>query len=200
MWRGALPLRFAVALTFDMQISDIGRKLIESCEGCKLVAYQDTAGVWTIGYGHTSNAGAPPVTAGMKIHADRADEILSADLVQFSDGVNKLLKRVPTQPEFDAMVSLAFNIGLTNFRSSSVLRLFNQGDIEGAANAFTLWEYSGGKKVEGLAIRRYREKALFLEVPYPSMTDPITQPVVHAVDHPDGWLSRIAARIELMFR
>lgn len=184
-----------------MQVSSTGRHLIESCEGLKLEAYQDQVGVWTIGYGHTSAAGNPLVVSGMTIDAGEADSILSTDLARFEPGVWKGLRAQPNQDEFDAMVSLAFNIGLPHFYSSSVLKFFNRGQIQTAGEDFLEWVYAGGVKRAGLVVRRNRERLLFLTGPgHPFPDISASMPMAHKVDHPDGWLTQAAARLELALR
>jgi lysozyme len=139
--------------------------LIKSFEGRALHAYRCPAGVLTIGYGHTSMAGSPPVTAGMTITPEQADMILAGDIDLFEDGVAKLLRparvnRVEPH-EFDAMVSLAFNIGLGAFARSTVLARYLRGDKAGAAAAFGFWVKANGKTLAGLVRRRAAEAKLF---------------------------------------
>ncbi|HMN71806.1 MAG TPA: lysozyme [Rhodoblastus sp.] len=141
------------------------RKITEPSEGRRLVAYRDCVGVWTIGYGHTSRAGAPRVTPGMKIAEAEADEILSRDLGLFERGVAEALRKAKgevLQREFDALVDLAFNIGLGAFRSSSLLRAYLAGDKALAAEKFLDWTKAGGRVVPGLVARRKRDRAWFL--------------------------------------
>jgi len=180
-----------------MQISDRGRKLIESFEGLRLKAYRDAAGVWTIGFGHSTGAGNPIPAAGMTITAAEAGTILSNDLKKFEACVLSAIKRPMEQGQFDAMVSLAFNIGTGAFRSSSIVSLFNRGDIIAAANAFRLWDRAAGKVQPGLAKRREAERAEFIfsgsgDLPPASIVE-----MTHKVDNPHSLLQRAAARLEL---
>ena len=148
-----------------MKTSAAGLNILKKWEGLRLTAYADpgTGGEpYTIGYGHTYAAGPPKVTRGMKITAKEATSILQADLKVFEDGVSAALKRTPKQAQFDAMVSLAFNIGLGNFKKSTVLRKFNAGDDAGAAEAFMLFVKANGKVMKGLINRRSEERDLFL--------------------------------------
>lgn len=140
-----------------MKTSPSGRLAIERREGCKLRAYQDQRGVWTIGYGHTSMAGDPRVQAHLVISQKMADEILSRDLAKWEANVNRALKVQPAQCQFDAMVSLCHNIGEYGFDGSSVLRDFNEGLVMSAANAFLMWEHP-----KSLVERRVEERAQFL--------------------------------------
>jgi lysozyme len=182
-----------------MQTSEHGRKLIEQFEGLRLHAYRDVVGVWTIGYGHSSYAGKPVPVAGMTITAAQADTILADDLRRVEMGVLAAIKRPMEQGQFDAMVSLAFNIGLAAFRSSSVARYFNRGQPILAANAFRLWTRAGGRELPDLARRREAERQEFLFQGSETVPDRAAANIAHAVDNPHGLLQRVAARIELEF-
>lgn len=139
-----------------MQMSANGRKFLEGHEGLRLHAYQDSVGVWTLGYGHTSAAGTPHVYANSKITTAEADLILSQDLHQFEVAVTQAIKKPINQNQFDACCSLAFNIGAGRFMHSTVVKRINEGDFEGAANAFLMWVHP--PELEG---RRHDEVALF---------------------------------------
>lgn len=172
-----------------MKTSNAGLDLIKKWEGLRLTAYPDPAThgePYTIGYGHTSRAGPPKVTPGMKISNSDASDILKSDLKKFEDAVSKLLKRTPTQSQFDAMVSLTYNIGEGNFKNSTVLRKFNAGDINGAAEAFMLFVKAGGKVMQGLVNRRSDERALFLKSSKPISNiiepEPVPEPVAPKAD------------------
>ncbi|MBK3745859.1 lysozyme [Paraburkholderia aspalathi] len=149
-----------------MKTTEYGRKLIEQREGVRLTAYQDSVGIWTIGAGHTSAAGAPKVTKGMAITAAEAAAILSRDLAIFESAVSSAVKVTLNQNEFDALVSLAFNIGAGAFKSSTLLKKLNAGDRAGAADQFLVWNKVtvDGKKVElkGLNTRRQAERKQFM--------------------------------------
>lgn len=146
-----------------MIINDETLALIMRWEGLVLTAYQDVAGVWTIGYGHSERAPLPPKPYyGMTITADEAERILAQDLEHFASQIRPLFKRTPTPNQFGAMLSLAFNIGVGAFAKSTCLRRFNEGNVEGAAEALTWFNKAGGRKVQGLVNRRADEKKLFL--------------------------------------
>lgn len=145
--------------------ADCRRSLTEPSEGLRLHAYYDCVGVLTIGYGHTSRAGQPAVTPTMQISEAAADAILSRDLRIFERGVADLLKtaKAPVlQREFDALVDLAFNIGMENFKKSSLLRAYLAGDKATAALKFMDWNKAGGREVAGLTRRRRRDRDWFL--------------------------------------
>lgn len=183
------------------------RQITEPSEGKRLVAYRDIVGVWTIGYGHTSRAGQPYVKAGMKITEAQADAILAADLAAFETGVFSAIAKAKggvAQREFDALVDLAFNIGLGAFRSSSLRRAYVAGDKARAAEKFLEWTKAGGRVVPGLVARRKRERAWFLTGHLPgAFSTPVgiayleQVEMAHAVDHADSvmvrGLNRIAA-------
>jgi lysozyme len=145
-----------------VKINRAGIELLKRWEGCRLKAYQDSVGVWTIGYGLTSAAGLVKVTPGMIITQQQADDYLVAALVKYEAAVTKALKRAPNSNQFSAMVSLCYNIGPGAFAKSSIARLFNDGDIDGAADSFLLWNKAGGKVLKGLVDRRKAERSLFL--------------------------------------
>ncbi|POZ61943.1 lysozyme [Chromobacterium alticapitis] len=141
-----------------MQTSTNGINLIKQFEGLKLTAYQDSVGVWTIGYGHTG----PDVKPGLTISNDQAEQLLRQDLARFEQGIGNQVKVAINQNQFDALVSFSYNLGLGNLQSSTLLRLLNQGDYQGAAGQFPLWDKAGGKVLPGLQKRRQAEQALFL--------------------------------------
>ena len=145
-----------------MKLSSTGLALIKKFEGCRLKAYRDAVGVWTIGYGHTAMAGGLVPKAGVKITQREADMQLIIDLAQYERAVLKSVTRVPSQSQFDAMTSLCFNIGPRAFAQSSVLRLFNDGKFNASAAAFLRWNRAGGKILPGLTKRRAAERALFM--------------------------------------
>ncbi len=180
-----------------MQTSEHGRKLIEAFEGLRLKAYRDAASIWTIGYGHTERAGKPAPTAGMSITEAEADSILAGDLQGVEKGVLAAIKRPMEQGQFDAMVSLAFNIGLGAFRSSSVARYFNRGEPVMAANAFRLWDRAAGKVQPGLARRREAERSEFMGAVFEDVSSASILQTIHKVDHPHSFLQRVGARLEL---
>jgi len=135
---------------------------IKKAEGLRLEAYLDGAGIPTIGFGHTG----PDVKMGMKIDADQADDLLRNDMAWALDLVRTTVKVELTKGQHSACTSLIFNIGPGAWRKSTVLRRLNAGNYEGAAEAILMWNKItvGGKKVRsrGLAIRRERERKLFL--------------------------------------
>lgn len=134
-----------------------GVDLIKSFEGWEPKAYMCPANVLTIGYGSTG----PHVKPGMVITRERGETLLRADLARFEAAVTRQVTTAVSQNQYDAMVSLAFNIGISAFGKSSVLREVNARNFESAANKFALWNKGGGKVLPGLVRRRAAEAAMF---------------------------------------
>ncbi|ELN9580822.1 lysozyme [Enterobacter kobei] len=145
-----------------MQTSDKGIALIKQFEGCKLTAYQDSVGVWTIGYGWTQPVDGKPIRAGMTIKQETAERLLKTGLVSYESDVSRLVKVGLTQGQFDALVSFTYNLGSKSLSTSTLLRKLNAGDYAGAADEFLRWNKAGGKVLNGLTRRREAERALFL--------------------------------------
>jgi lysozyme len=145
-----------------MKTNKAGLDLLKSFEGLRLETYKCSAGVDTIGYGHTSMAGEPKVTPGMKITVQEAEEILARDLVKYEEAVDKAITVAMNENQNAAMVSLCYNIGPANFAKSSVARHLNEGHADKAAEAFLMWNKAAGKVLAGLTRRREAEKKLFL--------------------------------------
>lgn len=137
------------------------RCLIGRAEGFSLESYQDTGGVWTIGWGTTKIAG-KPVTAGMTITKEQAVECFNHDIFEVEAQVAALVKVPLTDNQFSSLVSLVYNIGSGQFKKSTLLRKLNQGNYDGAANEFGRWVYDNGVKLNGLISRREQERELFL--------------------------------------
>ena len=146
-----------------MPVNQATLNLIKEFEGLRLTAYQDSVGVWTIGYGTTARAdvGVTP-RAGMVITEGQAEQYLRLALEKFASAVRPLIKVPVTLNEFGACMSLAYNIGPGSFAKSSVLRLLNAGQKSAAAQKFALWNRAGGKVLSGLTRRRAAETTLFL--------------------------------------
>ena len=145
-----------------MQTSDKGVALIKQFEGCKLTAYQDSVGVWTIGYGWTQPVDGKPIRAGMTIKQETAERLLKTGLVSYESDVSRLVKVGLNQGQFDALVSFTYNLGARSLSTSTLLRKLNAGDYAGAAEEFLRWNKAGGKVLNGLTRRREAEHALFL--------------------------------------
>lgn len=146
-----------------MQISEKGKALIKGFERCKLKAYQDGGGRWTIGWGHTATA-AP----GLVWTQEKADAQFERDVTAFAASVAELVRVTLCQHRFDALVSLAYNIGIGDekkglgFAGSTLRKLLNAGEYRAAALQFTRWNKDNGTFVPGLLARRTQEMAIFL--------------------------------------
>ena len=157
-----------------MRTSENGISLIKRFEGLELEAYQDIAGVWTIGYGHTGS----DVEPGMRISEREAEELLKRDLKPRENAVDRLTNVSLNQNEFDALVSFVYNVGENAYKNSTARRRLNNKDRVGAAEALTWWNKAtvNGvlREVTGLTRRRAAERALFLE--------PVNPPIVNDND------------------
>lgn len=151
-----------------MQISDRGLQAIIKREGVFFHAYKDTVGVWTIGTGHTSAAGAPKVFPGMTITKAQNDEILRNDLKPIQDQFEEYVKVPVTQNQYDAIVSIVFNVG-PRFWKSQCIRYLNEGKVNQAAAAIMQWS-----KPPEIIGRRRTEQVQFLT------PDPKPTPIAHA--------------------
>ena len=149
---------FVVYITRDdsMKTSEVGKELIKEFEGCRQVAYQDSVGVWTIGYGHTKD-----VYEGQLVIKKTCDKFLEEDLDEFEGYVNKLVKVELNQNQFDALVAWTFNLGPTNLNESTMLRKLNYGDYESVPDEMRRGNKAGGEVLNGLVRRRDAEANLF---------------------------------------
>lgn len=142
-----------------MSATDLAIDVARRFEGCKLTAYWDRWGkVWTIGWGHTG----PDVHEGLVIDQDRADELLARDMGKAEMWCYRLLPVPLADHQRAALCDFTFNLGSAKLRSSTLRKKILRGDIEGAAEEFPKWKFSGGKILSGLVARRAVERALFL--------------------------------------
>ena len=146
-----------------MKISQNGLNLIKHFEGLRLASYQDSVGVWTIGYGTTCYPDGRPVHKNEKCTVEQAGAYIAQDVAKFSNGVNKHVKVPLNQNQFDALVSFAYNLGLGNLYSSTLLKKLNAKDYAGAGKEFLRWDKAGGKVLAGLTLRRRSESNLFMQ-------------------------------------
>lgn len=137
-----------------LSISDTGIALIKKFEGCRLQAYRDSAGTWTIGYGHTSG-----VTKGQTITQTQADAYLRSDCASAEKAVNGYDNIYHwSQNQFDALVSFTFNCGSGNLRT---LLQSGKRSIAEISAKIPAYHKAGGKVLQGLINRRQTEKELF---------------------------------------
>lgn len=154
--------RLGIAID-EMSISQNGINLLSSFEGCELTAYLCPANVWTIGFGTTVYPSGMKVKKSDTCTLEQAKQLKAQDLKRFEKIVNNLVKASLTQNQFDALVSLVYNIGPSAFEKSTLLKKLNAGDYQGAADQFIVWNKSGGKVLQGLVDRRTKERKLFLK-------------------------------------
>ena len=139
-----------------METSNEGISLIQKFEGCELKAYQCSAGVWTIGYGHTKN-----VIEGMTITKEQAEQMLVDELHEYENYINEYVTTALSQNQFDALVSWVYNLGPANLKASTMLKVLNSGKYEDVPAQMKRWNKAGGKVLEGLIRRREAEACLF---------------------------------------
>ena len=142
-----------------MKIGNKGLELIKHFEGCELEAYKCPAGVWTIGYGHTKG-----VEEGDVWSESHADHMLEVELEEYENYVNTAVEVPLSQNQFDALVSWVYNLGPTNFNSSTMLKVLNAGEYSEVGNQMLRWNKAGGKVLEGLTRRRQAEADLFNDI------------------------------------
>ncbi len=160
-----------------MKTSKRGVQLIKDFEGLRLNAYQDAVGIWTIGYGHTSDA-EYPVKAGAKITKAYANKLLQHDIEEAEAVLDRLLANTQLNSnQYGAVISLMFNIGNAAFAKSTMCRKLRNGDIQGAGREFSKWVKAGKRTLEGLRRRRAAETELYYTPDYLG-NKPVTAPKV----------------------
>ncbi|MBN6491902.1 lysozyme [Acinetobacter pittii] len=146
----------------EMSVSQEGVNHICNFEGLRLNAYDDGVGVWSIGYGTTRYPNGSSVQKGDTCTLEQAKAYMQHDLKIFERAVNGAVKVPLKQNQFDALVSLTYNIGTGAFKNSTLLKKLNSGNYKEAANQFDVWVNAAGKRLPGLVRRRAMEKKLFL--------------------------------------
>tara|TARA_R100001129_G_scaffold80115_1_gene54399 strand:- start:1078 stop:1524 length:447 start_codon:yes stop_codon:yes gene_type:complete len=141
--------------------SSEGIALIKKFEGCELEAYQCSANVWTLGYGHTAG-----VSEGDTCTEEDAETMLAEDLQEFENYVNDLVTSDLSQNEFDALVAWTYNLGPGALKESTLLRRLNDGDYEDVPHQIKRWNRAGGEVLPGLTRRREAEALLFQGEPW----------------------------------
>jgi len=139
-----------------MKISEEGKSLIKKFEGCKLEAYLCSAGVPTIAFGRTKN-----VKIGDTCTQEQADAWLEEELEEYTGYVNDAVKQTLQQNQIDAMVAWTYNLGPTNLRSSTMLKVLNEGKLQEVPQEMRKWVKANGKTLPGLERRRLAESMLF---------------------------------------
>jgi GH24 family phage-related lysozyme (muramidase) len=141
--------------------SEKGKSIIKEFEGFRAIAYLCQANVWTVGYG-TTRINGKPVTENVKITTEEAELFLEQDLKSFEDAVNQSVSVELNQNEFDALVSFVYNVGIGNFKKSTLLKKLNASKKSEAANEFLKWNKVKRVVSKGLTRRRRAELELFL--------------------------------------
>lgn len=135
--------------------------LIKKYEGFKPQAYQDSVGVWTIGYG-TTRINGQPVKAGMTITEDRAIQLVQQEVNRLWSQIESIVKVPINDNQMNALVDFAYNLGFNALKTSTLMKYVNESKFEKAADEFGRWVFAGGKVLPGLVKRREAEKRLFL--------------------------------------
>ena len=142
-----------------MKISEDGLELIKKFEGCETTAYQDSVGVWTIGFGHTKG-----VEEGQTCSIEDAESMLANEMDEYEGYINNMVKVDLQQHEFDALVAWVYNLGPTNLGESTMLKVLNGGQFDRVPEEMNRWTRAGGKILEGLVRRRQAESLMFADL------------------------------------
>jgi|ERR1035437_6026362 lysozyme len=140
------------------QINQAGIDLIKQFEGCVLDAYLDSVSIPSIAYGHIEG-----VQMGDSCTQEQADAWLASDIQHTATAVDDAIAVHISDNQFAALVCLSYNIGITAFKNSTLLKLLNEGNVDDACLQFVRWDRAGGLEVQGLLNRRIAEQALFNE-------------------------------------
>ena len=142
-----------------MKISEDGLELIKKFEGCETTAYQDSVGVWTIGFGHTKG-----VEEGQTCSIEDAESMLANEMDEYEGYINNMVKVDLQQHEFDALVAWVYNLGPTNLGESTMLKVLNGGQFDRVPDEMNRWTRAGGEILEGLVRRRQAESLMFQDL------------------------------------
>lgn len=158
-----------------MKLSQYGIDFIKSWEKCRLIAYLDSSRVWTIGWGETG----PGIKQGTNWTQQQADTSFATRSENLARQVSAYTQVTLSQNQFDALVSLTYNIGIEAYRNSTLLRMLNAGNSYGAADQILRWDHANSQVVEGLTKRRFAECTLFKtkdDSPCPPIPTPASPP------------------------
>jgi lysozyme len=148
-------------------VSDECLKLIQYYEGCKLTAYKDPVGIWTIGIGTTRYPNGAKVKSGDKITQAQAWDFLWHDLLNFMQGVDSNTTDKINQGQYDALVSFSYNLGIGNLKASTLLKKVNKNTADKTIQTeFEKWVNAGGVQLPGLVKRRKAEAYLYFNGKY----------------------------------
>lgn len=164
--QNAIILAFVgiIILTYRKNMFSFISNIIKRFEGNKLTAYQDTGGVWTIGFGsiyhYDKNR---PVQQGDVITMQQAENWLNREISEKKRAIEQLLRVPQNAKQIAALTSFAYNVGVNAFKNSTMLRLINSGaDKNTVAAQFDRWVFDNGQRITGLVNRRKAEKRLYL--------------------------------------
>lgn len=146
----------------NITLSEDGANLIKQFEGFRGVAYRDTGGVWTIGYGTIRYPNGVAVKQGDTCTKEQADVWFNSDVQWVKDAIRNKVRVPLSQNQYDALASFIYNVGETAFNTSTLLAKLNRGDYIGASNEFGRWVNDNGQRIQGLVNRRKQEQTLFL--------------------------------------
>jgi len=150
-----------------MTLNQAGLDLIKQFEGFRAVAYQDSAGVWTVGYGHTGTA-----KPGMAVSEAEAEQLLRDDVESAERAVDRLIDAPLNENQFAALVSFTFNVGQGALERSTLRRKLNNGIYDDVPFELSRWNKAGGEVLRGLQRRRTAEAALWRTLPQPDVAPP----------------------------
>lgn len=136
------------------------KNLVKEFEGERLTSYKDVAGKWTIGIGHLINNNERHLI-GATISPEESNKLFNRDIKTATNTIDRVVHVPLNESQYAALASFIFNVGATNFLTSTLLKKLNAGDYSGAANEFLRWNKAGGKVVAGLTRRREAEAKLF---------------------------------------
>ncbi len=156
----------SIAAIFMRRTNESGIALIKNYEGLHLAPYLCPARIWTIGYGHSRT-----VRAGMVITADQAGQLLDEDLKLVERAITRLVTVPLNDNQFSTLVSFVFNVGVSNFEQSTLLKLLNRGWYEQVPAQLTRWNRAHGEVLGGLSRRRAAESRLW-NTPVIALTEP----------------------------
>lgn len=147
-----------------MKLDSNGYRLIQGFEGLKLSAYKDSAGIPTIGYGNITYENGTKVKMGDKITQEKADLLFQHFANRFASQVDSFVTATVNQNQFNAMVSLAYNIGIGAFSKSTLLKKVNKNSCDSTIkDEFMKWVNAGGKRIQGLINRRAKEAEIYFK-------------------------------------
>ncbi|MBP1874921.1 lysozyme [Ensifer adhaerens] len=186
-------------MNMNRRINAAGLALVKQWEGLKTKAYRDVAGVWTIGYGHTSAAGEPVVKPNMVITEAEAEQILMADLAKFEERVSRLVTVPVTDNQFAVLVSFDFNTG--RLSKSTLLKKLNAGDHDAVPLELMKWVNAGGRRVKGLVNRRSAEVGLWAKGEFVASNTVVAAPKPPEVISKENisWLAGILSSLGFAF-